>query len=315
MPRYSIKTQDDPVIPTDTGTPADGSKTSSQMVTDLKLPAETSTGQGASTQEVVMPKTTIFSSTLYNYPPRTIMPTQADWAKIKDDGVYDQRFANQAGWRAAGGNPSLPVVYFGPQLIDESSGKARIAGPGYASNGDDVNAEFFGVSSPAERATLIATATKLGLFFNSKPSPAMIAGTGLNNTDATAVQGLLDYSTKSGYTWRTVADRLSSGTLATPIVGGGTGTAVSVVSTEDAMAAAKDAWFSVLKRPPTPGEMKQAALTIQQKERSRSSSKTMDPTSLKTAATLQAQQRSPGEFAAVSAGNALTRMFSLFGGA
>ena len=81
------------------------------------------------------------------------------------------------------------------------------------------------------------------------------------------------------------------------------------------MAAAKDAWFSVLKRPPTPGEMKQAALTIQQNERARASSKTMDPTSLKTAATLQAQQRSPGEFAAASAGNALTRMFSLFGGA
>ena len=103
--------------------------------------------------------------------------------------------------------------------------------------------------------------------------------------------------------------------MSTPTVSGGSGTSYSVVSTEDAMAAAKDAWFSVLKRPPTGPEMKQAALTIQQNERARASSKTMDPVSLKTAATLQAQQRSPGEFAAVSAGNAMTRMFSLFGGA
>ena len=313
MPRYSNRTQD-ATEPVDTGTPAEGSTTAAQDINKLGLTEETGADQGTQ-QEVVIPKTTIFSSTNYQYPGRTIRLSPADYEKIKNDGLYDTRFVGKSSVRAAGGNPSLPFIYNGPQLIDESSGTAKIYGPGYASNGDDINAEFFGVSSPAERATLISTATKLGLFFNSKPSPAMIAGTGLSSTDANAVQGLLDYSTKNGYTWRTVADRLSTGMLSTPSVSGGTGTAVSVVSTEDAMAAAKDAWFSVLKRPPTPGEMKQAALTIQQNERSRSSSKTMDPTSLKTAATLQAQQRSPGEFAAVSAGNAMTRMFSLFGGA
>lgn len=314
MPRYSNRTQEDPTNPTDTGTPTGSSKSASEMVTDLKLTEGTGADQGTQ-QEVVMPKTTIFSSTNYKYPPRTIRPSQTDWEKIANDKIYDTRFVTESSWRAAGGNPSLPVIYSGPQLIDESSGTAKVAGPGYASNGDDINAEFFGVSSPAERATLISTATKLGLFFNSKPSPAMIAGTGLSSSDANAVQGLLDYSTKSGYTWRTVADRLSNGTLSVPTITGGTGTSYSVVATEDAMAAAKDAWFSVLKRPPTAGEMKQAALTIQQNERARAQGNTMDPMSLKTAATLQAQQRSPGEFAAVSAGNALTRMFSLFGGA
>lgn len=313
MPRYSNKIQEGPADPTDTGIPAEGSTTAAQDINKLGLTEETGAGQGTQ-QEVVMPKTTIFSSTNFQYPGRTIRLSQADYDKIKNDGLYDTRFVGKSSVRAAGGNPSLPFIYTGPQLIDESSGTAKIYGPGYASNGDDVNAEFFGVTSPAERATLISTATKLGLFFNSKPSPAMIAGTGLSSSDANAVQGLLDYSTKSGYTWRTVADRLSNGTLSVPTITGGTGSSYSVVSTEDAMAAAKDAWFSVLKRPPTAAEMKQAAITIQQNERARAQGNTMDPTSLKTAAVQQAQKTSPGEYAATSAGNALTRMFSLFGG-
>jgi hypothetical protein len=313
MPRYSNRTQDT-TEPVDTGTPAEGSTTAAQDINKLGLTEKTGADQGTQ-QEVVIPKTTIFSSTNFQYPGRTIRLSPADYEKIKNDGLYDTRFVGKSSVRAAGGNPSLPFIYTGPQLIDESSGTAKIYGPGYASNGDDINAEFFGVGSPAERALLISTATKLGLFFNNKPSPAMIAGTGLSNTDSNAVQGLLDYSTKNGYTWRTVAARLSSGMLSTPSVSGGSGTSYSVVATEDAMAAAKDAWFSVLKRPPTGPEMKQAALTIQQNERARAQGKNMDPVSLKTAATLQAQQRSPGEFAAVSAGNAMTRMFSLFGGA
>jgi hypothetical protein len=313
MPRYSNRTQD-ANEPVDTGTPSGGTTTAAEDINKLGLTEDTAVDQGTQ-QEVVMPKTTIFSSTNFQYPGRAIRLSQADYEKIKNDGLYDTRFVGKSSVRAAGGNPSLPFIYTGPQLIDESSGTAKIYGPGYASNGDDINAEFFGVSSPSERALLISTATKLGLFFNNKPSPAMIAGTGLSGTDANAVQGLLDYSTTNGYTWRTVANRLSSGMMSTPTVSGGSGTSYSVVSTEDAMAAAKDAWFSVLKRPPTGPEMKQAALTIQQNERARAQGKNMDPVSLKTAATLQAQQRSPGEFAAVSAGNAMTRMFSLFGGA
>lgn len=312
MPRYSNRTQD-ANEPVDTGTPAEGSTTAAEDINKLGLTEDTAADQGTQ-QEVVMPKTTIFSSTNFQYPGRAIRLSQADYAKIKNDGLYDTRFVDKSSVRAAGGNPSLPFIYTGPQLIDESSGTAKIYGPGYASNGDDINAEFFGVTSASERATLIATATKLGLFFNNKPSPAMIAGTGLNSSDANAVQGLLDYSTKSGYTWRTVADRLSSGMMSTPTVSGGSGTSYSVISTEDAMAAAKDAWFGVLKRPPTAAEMKQAALTIQQNERARAQGKNMDPVSLKTAAVQQAQKASPGEYAATSAGNALTRMFSLFGG-
>ena len=313
MPRFSNKTQDSSE-PTDTGVPAEGTSTATQDLANKGIIESTPANQGMTGDQVVLQKNTIFSSTSYAYPPRAIRPTKSDWEKINNDGIYDPRFASQPGWRAAGGNPSLPILYFGSQLIDETSGQARIAGPGYAANGDDVQAEFFGVTSAAERATLISTAQKLGLFFNSKPSPSMVAGTGLNNTDANAVQGLLNYSTKSGYTWRTVAARLSSGMIASPIISGGGGSSYSVVSTEDAMAAAKDAWFSVLKRPPTAAEMKQAAITIQQNERARAQGNTMDPASLKTAAVQQAQKTSPGEYAATSAGNALTRMFSLFGG-
>jgi len=308
MPRYTNQPQDQTPDPTDTGAGAQGTTTANQDVSKLGL-TETTVDPN-SQQQVIVPKTTIYSGTDYKFPSRQILMNAADFEKIKNDQLIDTSLIGKSTIRAAGRRgPNMPYIYTGPQLIDETG---HIYGQGYSANGSDINAEFFGVKTAAERATMIATATKLGLFFSSKPSNAMLSGSGLSNTDQNAIQGLLDYSNGIGRTWRATAELVASGMIHSTTGGG---TPYSVVSTEDAMAAAKDAWFSVLKRPPTPGEMKQAALTIQQNERARASSKTMDPTSLKTAATLQAQQRSPGEFAAASAGNALTRMFSLFGGA
>jgi hypothetical protein len=239
------------------------------------------------------------------------MMTLADSEKIRNDQLIDPSFQGKSSVRASGMGraENMYYIYTGPQLVDENG---SIAGQGYSANGSDINVEFFGVKTAAERATMIATATKLGLFFGNKPSGAMVSGSGLSNSDSSAIQALLDYSNGIGRTWRATAELVSSGMITA--AGGGGGSSYSVVSTEDAMAAAKDAWFSVLKRPPTSAEMKQAALTIQQNERSRAQGKSMDPVSLGTAAKEQAQKTSPGEYAAASAGNALTRMFSLFGG-
>jgi hypothetical protein len=309
MPRFTNQPQDQTLDPTDTGAGAQGTTTANQDVTNLGL-TETTVDPNSQQQQVIIPKTTIYSGTDYKFPARQIAMNSADWAKIANDQVIDTSLIGKSTVRAAGRRgPNMPYIYTGPQLIDETG---HIAGQGYSANGSDISAEFFGVKTSAERATMIATATKLGLFFSSKPSGAMISGSGLSNSDSAAIQGLLDYSNGIGRTWRATAELVSSGMITA--AGGGGGSSYSVVSTEDAMAAAKDAWFSVLKRPPTADEMKQAAVTIQQNERARAQGKNMDPTSLKTAAVQQAQQTSPGEYAATSAGNALTRMFSLFGG-
>lgn len=308
MPRYTNQPQDQTPGPTDTGAGAQGTTTASQDVSKLGL-TETTVDPNSQQQQVIIPKSTIYSGTDYKFPARQILMTSADWEKVKNDQIIDTSLIGKSTVRAAGRRgPNMPYIYTGPQLVDETG---HISGQGYSANGSDINAEFFGVKTAAERATMIATATKLGLFFSNKPSNAMLSGSGLSNSDSAAIQGLLDYSNGIGRTWRATAELVASGMIHST---SGGGAAYSVVSTEDAMAAAKDAWFSVLKRPPTSAEMKQAALTIQQNERARAQGKNMDPISLKTAATLQAQQRSPGEYAATSAGNALTRMFSLFGG-
>jgi hypothetical protein len=160
---------------------------------------------------------------------------------------------------------------------------------------------------------MIAAAQKLGLLFGGKPSAAMIAGTGVDASDQRAIQGLLDFSVRAKRTWRAVAAGLADGTIP-PASGGGGGPRYSVVSTEDAMAAVTEEFFRVLKRPPTPAEARQAAINIQNAERSRASGGSMDPTSLGVAARAQATQAAPGEFAANAAGSALTRIFSLLGG-
>jgi len=188
-----------------------------------------------------------------------------------------------------------------------------LSGGTYSADGSDIASEFFGVKSAAERMTMISAAQKLGLFYGSKPSAAMLSGSGLDASDQRAIQGLLDFSVRAKLTWRAVASGLASGQIP-PASGGGGGASYSVVSTEDAMDAVREEFFRVLKRPPTPAEARQAALSIQQAERSRASGGSMDPTSLGVAARAQAEQAAPGEFAANAAGSAMTRIFALLGG-
>jgi hypothetical protein len=160
---------------------------------------------------------------------------------------------------------------------------------------------------------MISTMTKLGLFFGSKPSSAMIAGNGLDSSDKIAVQGLLNFSVRNGRTWRAINGLVQTGQIA---VSGATGLgkAYSVVSTEDAVKSVQEEFLRVLKRMPTAAEARQAALNIQSAERSRAQGGSMDPTSLGVAARAQAEKAAPGEFAANAAGSAVNRIFSLLGG-
>lgn len=309
MPRYTntSKPRVEDAQPEDT--------TASQAITNMGLTDTSATGAqatGAATgdqQQQVIPKTTTITGTTYPMPPRTVSSTTANVSAASKDGTLDPTFANQATLRRYGGNPNLPSVYIGPQLVDENG---NLAGIGYDASGADITTEFF-TASAAERASMISTITKLGLFYGSKPSAAMLAGNGLDNSDKVAIQGLLDFSVRNGRTWRAVNGLVATGQIA--VAGAtGVGQAYSVVSTEDAMDAVREEFFRVLKRPPTPAEARQAALSIQQAERSRAQGGSMDPTSLGVAARAQAEKAAPGEFAANAAGSAVNRIFSLLGG-
>ena len=292
MPRYTNETKED----------QGSGKSSSEMLADKGLVEQPDSGLGTGG---VIPKTTATTGTKIA-PPVPIIPDKNDFNNASLDELIDPSFKGQNTLIRTGQNT---WTYYGPQLVTEDG---HLSGGTYSNDGSDIASEFFGVKTAAERQTMIATAQKLGLFFGGKPSAAMIAGTGLDASDQRAVQGLLDFSVRQKRTWRAVAAGIASGQIS--VAGGGGGPSYSVVSTEDAMAAVTEEFFRVLKRPPTPAEARQAALSIQQAERSRASGGSMDPTSLNVAARTQAEKAAPGEFAANAAGSAMTRIFALLGG-
>ena len=294
MPRFTNKTTE--------------GQSSEELLADQGLVEPGAEGVGVNTGAI--PKTTAATGTNI-VPPRLIVPNQEDFKRVQIDYQLDPTLAGKMTLVRSSGSPRVPAyIYNGPQLIDENG---RLSGGTYSADGTDISAEFFGVKTAAERQTMISTAQKLGFFYGQKPSGAMLSGTGMDNGDRRAIQDLLDYSVRQGRTWRAVATMLSSGQIA-PATSGGSGGGYSVVSTEDAMDSVREEFFRVLKRAPTPAEARQAAINIQQAERSRASGGSMDPTSLGVAARAQAEKAAPGEFAANSAGNALTRIFALIGG-
>lgn len=299
MARYTNKTANDQ------GT----GQSSTEMLAEQGLVEQTQEGIGTSNS--VIPKTTAASGTSI-VPPRLIVPNQQDFNRVQLDYQLDPSLAGKMTLVRSSGSPRVPAyIYNGPQLVDEDG---RLSGGTYSADGTDITTEFFSVKTAAERQTMISTAQKLGFFYGGKPSGAMMSGTGMDNGDRRAVQDLLDYSVRLGRTWRAVSGMLSSGQIAPASGGGGAGGGYSVVSTEDAMDAVREEFFRVLKRPPTPAEARQAALSIQQAERSRATGGSMDPTSLGVAARSEAEKAAPGEFAANAAGSAMTRIFALLGG-
>ena len=270
---------------------------------------------GVDTGSSVIPKTTAVTGTNI-VPPRYIVPNQEDFRKIQLDYQLDPSLAGKMTLVRSGGSPNISsYIYNGPQLLTvDENGQKRLSGKTYSADGTDIDVEFYSVKSAAERLTMISTAQKLGFFYGSKPSGAMLEGNGMDSGDRRAVQDLLDFSVRKGLTWQAVAQGLSTGEIAASSGSSGGGRGYSVVSTEDAMDSVREEFFRVLKRAPTPAEARQAALNIQQAERSRASGGSMDPTSLGVAARAQAEQAAPGEFAANAAGSAMTRIFALLGG-
>jgi hypothetical protein len=242
--------------------------------------------------------TTPFSGTTYRAPNRVVSANANNLQKAQIDLITNPtRGKTLSVYRTAKG---AVQVYSGDQLVDEFGNIAR---SGYAADGSDIKAEYFGADA-SEKAAMIGLAQRLGYYQGNKPSVAAINGTGFDGTDRAAFQSLLDFSTSQGYTWRAIVSMVNGGSLMVgnyaSAGGGGQGPGYTF---EDAAAQFKQSALRELGRVPTKAEIDAAVSAIR-------SSKT------NPAITGQAQaiQASPGEATAYKVGNAISRMFALMGG-
>lgn len=203
-------------------------------------------------------------------------------------------------------------VYVGENLVDE---KNVISQPKYEISTKGVYEQFFRLKNDAERTQIFQTMQRLGYYGDQKPSPQALRGLGLTSADAGALQDFMWLSNSKGRTMKALVDLIATGGMKVPDGLAGGGRTVSVVSREDAAKQTGTAFFELLGRAATPGELKIAVQAIQDMDRKRQLSNVEDPTTLGVAAEQQAMQASPGEFGAYSAGKAINQVFALLGGA
>ena len=268
-------------------------KSRMEPTTDVELTAEQQR-----LQEIGQQKDTAFTGTTYTAPPRVVNSNAKNTERANLDSIINPLSGRTLSvYRTATGSQ---LLYKGSQLINENNDIER---QGYAVDGSEIYAEFMG-AKPEERATMLATAKRLGYYGDQSPSPAAIAGTGVDGTDRSAIQSLLNFSTGQGRTWRAMVKLVENGALAIGNLGGGSGGGQGPSYTyDDAAADFKQSAFSVLGRAPTKDEITQAVQAIR-------ASKT-DPS---VTGAKQAAMASPGEAAAYKAGSALNRIFQLMGG-
>jgi len=249
-------------------------------------------------QAAAQQTTTVFSGTNYTTPNRVVNSNPTNTQKANSDSILNPLVGRTLSvYRTATG---AQLVYKGNQLVNEFNDIER---PGYAADGSDIYSEFM-AAKPEERAAMLATAKRLGYYGEQTPSPAAVAGTGVDGTDRSAIQSLLNFSTAQGRTWRSLVKMVDGGAISVGNLGGGTGGGQGPSYTyDDAAADFKQSAFSVLGRAPTKDEVNQAVQAIR-------ASKT-DPS---VTGAKQAAMASPGEAAAFKAGSALNRIFQLMGG-
>lgn len=249
--------------------------------------------------------TSQFANTAYTFPARVINYTEDNIKAAQSDALT---VGGKGTITSVPGARGRIIVYSGDQLVDE---KGNVARGQYDENGKDVAGEYFEAArNPMELQNLLYTMRDYGFYGDNKPSAFALSGKGVMSEDAAAMQRFFNYSSSQGRTWRAMLPIVQG---QAKLVSGG-GRTVSVVSTEDATKEFKRQSLAILGRMPTAAEIAQAVKAIQQSERTRAMSGTMDPTSLSTAAELAAQKAAPSEATAQSVGNAMNRIFSLFGG-
>lgn len=274
-----------------------------QVKAQNQQPVDATTGeplteQDQQLQKIGTQKPTIFTDTQYTAPNRVIKISAANIEAAKLDSIVNPIVGQTI--KVARDAKGAVYYYTGNQLVDENNNISRA---GYAANGSDIAAEFFGVISPEERATMLSVAQKLNFYDGKNPSDAAVRGTGYNSTDENAIQRLLNFSTAQGRTWRAIAKMVEGGAIAVGNFNSGGGGQGPSYTYDDAASDFKQAAFATLGRAPTKDEIQSA---VQAMRASR--------TNPAVSGMKQAAMASPGEASAFKAGSALNRIFQLMGG-
>jgi hypothetical protein len=174
------------------------------------------------------------------------------------------RFSRTVRPKIIGGtiDPSYYETYVRGGVLFDDDGK--VAGRQYDFTDPFVVAKEMYKLSTADRIRVSKELERIGWYGNSKVSDALMGGLGWTDTDEKVWSQLLDISNKTQRPWSSIVGTL--GTFAS--VTTGVGTTIRVTSDEDAMAYAREAFFSRLGRAPTKKELADAIDFIQNKERS-----------------------------------------------
>jgi hypothetical protein len=192
----------------------------------------------------------------------------------------------------------------GAVLFDE---QGRVAGKQYDTTDPFVVAREMYKMTTAERIRVSKELERIGWYGNNKVSNALMQGIGWTDEDERVWGKLLGISNTAQKPWSDVVGML--GTFATVSTGG---TTVRVTSDEDAMAYAREAFFSRLGRAPTKKELADAIDFIQNKERTAVRSGQQMPSSQLTAASF-AETADPTAKTSWSLGNAIAMALNALG--
>jgi len=192
----------------------------------------------------------------------------------------------------------------GPVLINS---KGQIAGQAYDEEDPfSVARELYKLSTD-ERVRVSKELQRVGWYGNRKVSEAMKEGLGWTPDDEVVWRKLLNLSNINQRPWDEMVGLL--GTFASVKEDG---TTVRVTSDEDAMAYAREAFFSKLGRAPNKKELAEAIDFIQNKERSAVAAGQQMPSSQLTASKF-AGQADPTASVSYGLGNAISLAFQALG--
>ena len=206
---------------------------------------------------------------------------------------------------AYGGTRKPKMYYSGSGLVDAAGLVARL--PYQTDDGSDASTQLK-LMSGSERLRVLNELKRTGYYQGREITDLAKNQVGFGDSDLNAFNDFLQQTVNpSGYTWDVVLPSL--GNYASV---GGIGTSYKVTSSEDLGAYLSAASFKLIGRKMTKAEILEAVRNINNKERAQYAAG-MNVSSPAVLAEQQAMAASPEEVGSYSAGNAIMRMYQLFG--
>jgi hypothetical protein len=208
--------------------------------------------------------------------------------------------------QAYGGTRKPKMYYSGAALVDAAGLIARL--PYQTDDASDASTQLK-LMSGNERLRVLGELKRTGWYQGREISDLALSQVGFGDSDIKAFNDFLGQAVNpSGRTWDVVLPTLGNYSS----VGGGGGSSFRVTSKEDLGAYLSAASLKFLGRKMTKAEVLEAVRNINNRERTQYAAG-LNVSSPAVLAEQQAMDASPEEAGAYSAGNAIMRMYQLFG--